>query len=104
VYPGYVLWGISSVIFAAAIGLAFALFVREEAVVERMPVRYVAGGLLIASGIGFVAASIWISTRGIPGTYVPVGGAFQVLFGLLLATNRYGTDAEVVNPNPEPDA
>ena len=104
VYPGYVLWGISSVVFAAAIGLAFALFVREEEVTARMPIRFVAGGLLLASGIGFVSANIWIMQNGIPGTYIPIGGAFQIVFGLFLVTNRYKSDSEFVNPNANTDA
>lgn len=104
IYNAYLMSTVAAVIFGVAVALATALLLREEAVVDRVPIRFVGGGLLMASGIIFLAANFWISMRGIPGTYVPVGGAFQILFGTVLVTNRYKSDAKTVAPEPEPDA
>lgn len=95
VFPGYAAWGVGSAIFAIILGLSIALVFKEETVRAHLPIRIVAGWLLIGSGASYLFANFYLATYGIPGTYVPIGGGFQLLFGAVLLTNRYRADGLV---------
>lgn len=92
VFQGYIAWGIGSTIFAVGLLISIILFVEQEALESRLPVRIGVGMLLIASGAALIFANFYIAMRGIPGTYVPVGGVFSLVFGAVLLTNRYRAD------------
>lgn len=114
VFEGYIIWGVSTALFIITLVFAAALFIREQDIQERLPlpIRKVAGGLLLTTGLLYLSASMWISAYGIPGTYVPIGALFNMLFGGILLTNQYrvaeptddpatDTDPVTVEPNDE---
>lgn len=88
VYNGYLAGGLGTAIFAGAVILCLALFVRDEQINNIVPIRYAAGALLVASGACYTVATIWISMKG-PGWTAPVGALFNLFFGAVLLTNQF---------------
>jgi uncharacterized protein (TIGR04206 family) len=97
VFPAFVLWGITTIVFTLAVLLAIALLIREETVTKRINVHRVAGGLLTLSGLGYIASSIIMTMNGFPGIYIPVGALLLLLFGGILLTNRSTNPLEALH-------
>lgn len=92
----YQVWALGAVVFAGAVGLSVAYYLREERV-ESLgvdPVQLM-GALLGVTGLVFVAATYLLYTRGFPGIPIPVGVVFLLLFsGLLLSAERLDAESD----------
>jgi len=86
----YQVWAGGAGVFALAVLVAVAYYLRETAVESGPidPVRLL-GGLLGLTGAVFAAATYLLVTRGFPGLSLPVGVLFLlVLGGVLLTVER----------------
>lgn len=98
----YQVWAVGAAVFAIAIALSIAYYLREERVEGFAidPVRLMGGLLGITGGI-FAVATYLLYTRGFPGVPVPIGVVFLLVFaGLLLSAERVG-DHDEVQPKAE---
>ncbi|WP_254829927.1 DUF7549 family protein [Haloglomus salinum] len=85
VEQAYQVWAVGAVVFLAALAVSVAYYAREEQVEDRLPVDPVRllGGLLLVSGAVLGASTALLFTR-YPGTTVPVGALFLLVFGAVL--------------------
>lgn len=83
----YAVWVIGACIVVAALALAAAMYVEVDALDRVRPVALM-GVLLIAAAVAFAAATVLLYDRGFPGLKVPVGVAFQFVFGVILLWSR----------------
>lgn len=92
----YQAWALGAAVFAVAVALSLAYYLREERVEALAvdPVRLM-GGLLGLTGVVFAAATYLLYARGLPGIQIPAGVVFLLLFaGLLLSAERVGDESE----------
>lgn len=90
----YQVWAVGAVVFAGAIALSIAYYLREERVeaLRVDPVRLM-GVLLGVSGLVFAVATYLLFTRGFPGIPIPIGVVLLLAFaGLLLSVQRVADD------------
>lgn len=91
------LWAGAALVFAAAFLLSLALYFRENAVAERLPVSEVRlmGALLVVGALGTAAASVQYFTTDVTGGIpIPVGVIVVGVLGLVLLQTEAveGTD------------
>ena len=82
-----VVWSVAALAFLCAFGLSIALYLREDAVVARLPVSEVRlmGALLGVGALGAAAASVLHYTqRAVVGTPIPIGVLVIAAFALVL--------------------
>lgn len=103
VYFAHVLWGGTTGVFTLLALIGVGLLIREEWMRESLPVRPVVGILLLGTGLMYFTSSMLLSINGIPGTYVPVGALFQMLFAGILLTNQYKV-TESLEDNTDEDS
>jgi uncharacterized protein (TIGR04206 family) len=86
----YQAWVVGAAVFGLAVALSLAYYAAEERV-EALPVDPVRilGALLGFTGLVLAAATYFLVTRGFPGTPLPVGVVFLLIFaGVLLTIDR----------------
>jgi len=90
------LWAVAALAFVVAFALSLALYFREEAVAEKLPVSEVRlmGGLLGVGAVGTVGASaLYLTARDSTGIPIPVGAlVVAVLAVVLLQTEEVDPD------------
>lgn len=97
----YQVWALGAVVFALALALSIAYYLRERQV-EDLPVDPVRlmGGLLGLCGAVFGVATYLLYTRGFPGIPIPVGVIFLFAFAaLLLTVDRVDDESVEVSTN-----
>lgn len=85
VEQAYQFWAVGAVVFLAALVVSIAYYAREEQFEDRSPVDPVRllGGLLLVSGLVEAVATALLINR-YPGTTVPIGALFLLVFGVIL--------------------
>lgn len=86
------LWVIGGVLYLVLLLFVVVLFFNEDAVRSRVPIHLVGGTALLIISVVFTISHYQFMQ--VDGLHVPVGVFFYFLFGLVLVTNRIGTESD----------